>query len=55
MEGLVAIDKKFDYGNAVFGLAECYRLAGMEDKALETYEIVINTYSLILKCLRASD
>ena len=44
LEGLVSLDKKFDYGNAVFGLAECYRLAGMEDKALETYKIVINTY-----------
>ena len=44
LEGLVAIDKKFDYGNALFGLAECYRLAGMEDKALQTYENVINSY-----------
>ncbi len=44
LEELVKIDKKYDYGNAIFGLAECYRLAGMEDKALETYEAVINSF-----------
>ena len=44
LDGLVTVDKKFDYGNALFGLAECYRLADMEEKALETYEMVINTY-----------
>ena len=44
LENLVAIDKKYDYGNAVFGLAECYRLAGIEEKALEAYETVINSY-----------
>jgi len=44
LEGLVKIDKKFDYGNALFGLAECYRLAGAEDKALETYKAVINSF-----------
>ena len=33
LEELVKIDKKYDYGNAIFGLAECYRLAGFEDKA----------------------
>ena len=44
LEALVALDKKYDYGNAIFGLAECYRLGGIEDKALETYETVINTY-----------
>ena len=35
---LVKIDKKYDYGNAIFGQAECYRLGGLEDKALKTYE-----------------
>ncbi len=44
LEALVNLDKKYDYGNAIFGLAECYRLGGMDDKALETYESVINTY-----------
>jgi tetratricopeptide (TPR) repeat protein len=44
LEELVKIDKKYDYGNAIFGLAECYRLSGQEDKALETYEAVINSY-----------
>ena len=32
---LVKIDKKYDYGNAIFGQAECYRLGGLEDKALK--------------------
>lgn len=41
---LIKIDKKYDYGNAIFGLAECYRLSGQEDKALEAYETVINSY-----------
>jgi hypothetical protein len=44
LEDLVKIDKKFDYGNAIFGLAECYRLSGQEDKALEAYEAVINSF-----------
>ena len=44
LEELVKIDKKYDYGNAIFGLAECYRLAGQEDKALKTYEAVINSF-----------
>ncbi len=44
LEELVEIDKKYDYGNAIFGLAECYRLAGQEDKALKTYEEVINSF-----------
>ncbi len=42
---MVQIDKKYDYGNAIFGLAECYRLAGMEDKALEAYKEVINSFA----------
>ena len=41
---LVKIDKKYDYGNAIFGVAECYRLSGQEDKALEAYKAVINSY-----------
>ena len=44
LEELVKIDKKYDYGNAIFGLAECYRLAGFEDKALKTYKEVINSF-----------
>ena len=42
---LTKIDKKFDYGNAIFGLAECYRLGGEDDKALETYAEVINSFA----------
>jgi len=44
LEELTKIDKKYDYGNAIFGLAECYRLSDQEDKALETYEAVINSF-----------
>ena len=44
LEELVKIDRKYDYGNAIFGLAECYRLAGMEDKALTAYREVINSF-----------
>ncbi len=44
LEELVKIDKKYDYGNAIFGLAECYRLSGQDDKALEAYETVINSF-----------
>ena len=44
LEELVKMDKKYDYGNAIFGLAECYRLAGLEDKALNTYKEVINSF-----------
>jgi tetratricopeptide (TPR) repeat protein len=45
LEELIKIDKKYDYGNAIFGLAECYRLAGMEQKAMETYKTVIDTFA----------
>jgi tetratricopeptide (TPR) repeat protein len=44
LEELTAIDKKYDYGNAIFGLAESYRLAGNEEKALEKYGEVINSF-----------
>ncbi len=44
LEELVKENKKHDYGNAIFGLAECYRLSGEDDKALEAYEAVINSY-----------
>jgi len=44
LEKLTDIDKKYDYGNAIFGLAECYRLSGKEEKALETYGEVINSF-----------
>ncbi len=44
LEELVKANKKHDYGNAIFGLAECYRLSGDDDKALEAYEAVINSY-----------
>lgn len=44
LETLTSIEKKYDYGNAIFGLAECYRLSGNEEKALETYGEVINSF-----------
>lgn len=44
LEELIKIDKKYDYGNALFGLAECYRLIGQDDKALETYHAVIKAH-----------
>ena len=44
LEALTTIDKKYDYGNAIFGLAECYRLSGNDEKALETYGEVINSF-----------
>jgi len=44
LEVLVALNRKYDYGNAIFGLAECYRLAGNDEKAIETYEEVIKTF-----------
>ena len=44
LEELVKLDKKYDYGNAIFGLAECYRLSGHEEKALEAYNDVINSF-----------
>jgi tetratricopeptide (TPR) repeat protein len=44
LEKLIAIDKKYDYGNAIFGLAESYRLSGNEEKALEAYGEVINSF-----------
>lgn len=44
LEKLTAIEKKYDYGNAIFGLAECYRLSGNEEKALKTYGEVINSF-----------
>ena len=44
LEQLTDIDKKYDYGNAIFGLAECYRLSGNEVKALETYREVIDSF-----------
>ncbi|MCH8312300.1 MAG: tetratricopeptide repeat protein [Nitrospinae bacterium] len=45
LDELIKIDKKYDYGNAIFGLAECYRLAGMESKAMETYKTVIDSFA----------
>ncbi|GJL77986.1 MAG: hypothetical protein NPINA01_09750 [Nitrospinaceae bacterium] len=45
LEALIKEDKKYDYGNAIFGLAECYRMAGMEEKALETYREVIDSFA----------
>ena len=44
LEKLTTIDKKYDYGNAIFGLAECYRLGGNDEKALEAYGDVINSF-----------
>jgi len=45
LEDLVAKDRKHDYGNALFGLAESYRLAGEEDKAIKVYEDLFKAYS----------
>jgi hypothetical protein len=45
LEELIKIDKKFDYGNAIFGLAECYRLAGQDSKAMEIYKDVIDSFA----------
>lgn len=44
LEKLTSIDKKYDYGNAIFGLAECYRLGGDDEKALTAYGDVINSF-----------
>lgn len=44
LEELVKIDKKFDYGNAAFGLAESYRMAGVDEKALAAYKTVLNSF-----------
>ena len=44
LEKLTTMDKKYDYGNAIFGLAECYRLGGNDEKALATYGEVINYF-----------
>ena len=45
LEEIIKDDKKYDYGNAIFGLAECYRMAGMEEKALATYKDVIDSFA----------
>lgn len=45
LEELIKVDKKYDYGNAIFGLADCYRLAGLEEKALKTYKEVIDSFA----------
>lgn len=45
LEGLVASDRKYDYGNALFGLAESYRMAGEENKAIKVYEDLFKAYS----------
>jgi tetratricopeptide (TPR) repeat protein len=44
LEELIKIDKKYDYGNAILGLAECYRMAGLDEKALKTYREVTNSF-----------
>ncbi len=45
LEDLVANDRKYDYGNALFGLAESYRMAGEENKAIKVYEDLFKAYS----------
>ena len=45
LEDLVANDRKHDYGNALFGLAESYRLSGEDDKAIKAYEDLFKAYS----------
>lgn len=50
LEELLQINKKYDYGNAIFGLAECYRLAGMEEKAFQTYKAVVDSFYFFKAC-----
>lgn len=45
LEDLVAKDRKYDYGNALFGLAESYRMAGEDDKSIKVYEDLFKAYS----------
>ena len=45
LEDLVAKDRKYDYGNALFGLAESYRIAKNDDKAIKVYEDLFKAYS----------
>jgi len=45
LESVLKKDPKFDYGYALFGLADCYRMNGDNEKALELYEKVSKTYS----------
>lgn len=45
LEDLVAKDRKYDYGNALFGLAESYRMAKNDDKAIKVYEDLFKAYS----------
>ncbi len=45
LEDLIAKDRKYDYGNALFGLAESYRFAGEDDKAIKVYEDLFKAYS----------
>ena len=45
LEDLIAKDRKYDYGNALFGLADSYRMAGEEDKAIKAYEDLFKAYS----------
>ena len=45
LEDLVTKDRKYDYGNALFGLAESYRMAGEDDKAIKVYEDLFKAYS----------
>lgn len=45
LEVLTTRDKKYDYGNAVLALAESYRMAGMDEKAMEVYDVVVHSHS----------
>jgi len=43
LDELVKIDRKYDYGNAIFGLAECYRLSGQEESDLRAWLFLART------------
>lgn len=45
LEDIIVKDRKYDYGNALFGLAESYRQAGEDDKAIKVYEDLFKAYS----------
>ncbi len=45
LEVLTTRDKKYDYGSALLALAESYRMAAMDEKAMEVYKVVVHSYS----------
>jgi len=45
LEVLTTRDPKYDYGNALLGLAESYHMANRDDKAMEIYAVIVQSYS----------